>query len=241
MIELRAEAVRVVRGARTILEGVSLDLGRSGLIAIVGPNGAGKSTLLKCLAGVIPVDGGQVFLGERPLENWSGVERAKQLGYLPQHFEPHWDFTGAEILTLGAARSGLPTPDLPDLAPLLDARWSTLSGGERARVLFAAIEAGRPSILLADEPAASLDVARQIEALTRLRAHAQAGLAIVVLHDLNMALRCADRVIVLDRSGVRLDGPPVGVASSFELDAIFNCEFVREKLESGIWLRPKHL
>lgn len=241
MIDLRAQSVRVVRGARPILDGVSLDFGSSGLIAIAGPNGVGKSTLLKCLAGILPVDGGQVILGDRPLEAWPWGARAKQLGYLPQHFEPHWDFTGAEILALGAARAGMPTPELPTLAPLLRARWSTLSGGERARVLFAAVEAGRPAVLLADEPAASLDVARQIEALTRLRAHARTGLAIVVLHDLNMALRCADRLIVLDQGRVRLDGSPLEVAHSIELDSVFGVDFARERLNDGVWLRPRGL
>lgn len=241
MIDLRAQSVRVVRGARPILDGVSLDLGDRGLIAIAGPNGAGKSTLLKCLAGVIPVDGGQVIFGNRPLEAWAGGARAKNLGYLPQHFEPHWDFTGGEIVALGAARAGMPTPDLPSLAPLLLARWSTLSGGERTRILFAAVEAGRPAVLLADEPAASLDVARQIEALSRLRVHAQAGLAIVVLHDLNLALRCADRLIVLEQGRVRLDGTPLEVAHSLELDSVFGVDFAREQLSDGVWLRPKSL
>jgi iron complex transport system ATP-binding protein len=239
MMRLRAEGLRIVRRAAAILSDLSLDLGERGLVAIAGPNGAGKSTLVKCLAGVLRPDAGDVFLGDRPLRDWSGQARAKAIGYLPQHFEPHWDFTSAEILAMGAARAGLAAPEAPALAPLLNARWSTLSGGERTRVLLAAVEAGRPAILIADEPAANLDVARQIEALVRLRKHAKTGLAIVVLHDLNLALRSADRLIVLEHGRVRLDGAPLDVAQSPDFDAIFGVAFVRERLADGLWLRPQ--
>jgi ABC-type cobalamin/Fe3+-siderophores transport system ATPase subunit len=241
MMRLRAEGLQVVRRSRAILNDVSLDLGERGLIAIAGPNGAGKSTLVKCLAGVLAPDRGDVYLGDRPLGRWPGKVRAAKIGYLPQHFEPHWDFTSAEILAIGAARAGLAAPDTPALAPLLNSRWSTLSGGERTRVLFAAIESGRPSILIADEPAANLDVARQVEALARLRAHAKAGLAVVVLHDLNLALRSADRLIVLENGRIRLDGSPADVALSPDLDAIFGVGFVRERLPDGLWLLPQGL
>jgi iron complex transport system ATP-binding protein len=230
-----------VRRGRAILDRVSLDFGASGLVAIAGPNGAGKSTLVKCLAGVVAPDEGDVTLHSRPLRAWPGKERARRIGYLPQQFEPHWDFTGAEVLAMGAARAGLPPPEAPELAPLLQARWSMLSGGERTRVLFAAIEAGRPAILLADEPAANLDVARQVEALQRLRAHAAAGLAVVVVHDLNLALRAADRLIVLQEGRVALDGPPEDVAADCTLDAVFRVRFIRERLAGRLWLRPEGL
>lgn len=242
MMDLKADALRDVRRGRVILDRVSLDLGGRGLVAIAGPNGAGKSTLVKSLAGVMAPDEGRVMLGGRPLPSWPAHKRAETIGYLPQHFEPHWDFTVNELLAMGAARAGLAAPHAPELTPLLSARWSTLSGGERTRVLFAAVEAGRPAILLADEPAANLDVARQIEALDRLKAHARSGLAVVVLHDLNLALRCADRLIVMDRGQVRLDGDPEAVAQSSELDAVFGVEFARERLAEGaLWLRPLSL
>lgn len=241
MTALRAESLAVVRHRRTILDDVSLDLGVRGLIAIAGPNGAGKSTLVRCLAGVLTPDAGKVILGERALQSWPAAERAKRIGYLPQHFGPHWDFTAEEILAMGAARAGLPPPDAPELASLRTARWSTLSGGERARVLFAAIAAGRPHLILADEPAANLDVARQIEAMRRLRAHAESGLAIVVLHDLNLALRTADRLIVMDHGRIRLDGRPEDVVRDSTLDTVFGVEFTREPLADGLWLRPRGL
>lgn len=239
MSQLRTDSLGVIRRGRSILDDVTLNLGDRGLIAIVGPNGAGKSTLLKCLAGIMTPDSGHVMLDDRSLQTWPGRMRAKKMGFLPQHFEPHWDFIGAEILAIGAARAGVPTPEAPELSALLASRWSTLSGGERTRVLFAAIEAGQPAILLADEPAANLDIARQIEAMKRLRAHSTTGLAVVVLHDLNLAVRGADRLIVIHNGKVMMDGVPAEVAQNAMLDEIFGIAFLREQLSDGLWIRPK--
>ena len=145
MSALSAENLVVRRGAATLLEGLSLSFEAAESVAIIGPNGAGKSTLLKVLAGIETPTEGKVRLGRRTLANLSAAARARTIGFLPQYFEPHWDLSVAQLLQLGAERGErLPADALKraivafELAGLEPRRWSTLSGGERARVLLAA-------------------------------------------------------------------------------------------------------
>lgn len=196
------------------LHGISAALEPGRITAICGPNGAGKSTLLQCLAGLIDPDGGEVRLGGAPLPH--GRERARQIGYLPQTGEIAWDLSVAALAGLGrlphrdrgetAVAGALAALDLTRLA---DRPVSTLSGGERARVLLARVLAGEPDWILADEPLAALDLAHQLVLLARLREAAAQGAGVVlVLHDLALAMNHVDRVLVLDKGRVAADGAP---------------------------------
>jgi iron complex transport system ATP-binding protein len=105
MSALVAENLRVTRGKSTLLRQISLIFDATESVAIIGPNGAGKSTLLKALAGTEAPTEGQVRLGRRNLANLTAAERAQTIGFLPQHFEPHWDLGVAELLEIGAGRA----------------------------------------------------------------------------------------------------------------------------------------
>jgi iron complex transport system ATP-binding protein len=175
MTVLSADGLFLRRGGASLLSGISLSLGPTGSVAVVGPNGAGKSMLLKVLAGILAPTTGQVRIGDQDLARLSGAARARQIGYLPQYFEPHWDLTVADLVRLGAERAGNLTTDAAEkvtatfeLAALRGRRWSTLSGGERARLLLAMVLAVDPPVLLADEPAASLDIRHRIDAVRSL-------------------------------------------------------------------------
>ena len=244
MSTLSGERLMVRRGAATLLKGLSLSLDAAESVAIIGPNGAGKSTLLKVLAGIETPTEGQVRLGRRALADLSAAVRARTVGFLPQYFEPHWDLSVAQLLQLGAERGErLPADALKraivafELAGLEPRRWSTLSGGERARVLLAAVLVVDPPVLLADEPAASLDIRHRLEVIEALAARGRDRLSVVVVHDLDLAFSCFGRVVLLTDGQVVADEPAARLVDDRRLDEAFGVRFERLRTEGGWHLR----
>jgi ABC-type cobalamin/Fe3+-siderophores transport system ATPase subunit len=211
---------------------------------VIGPNGAGKSTLLKVLAGIAAPTSGRVRIGDRDLVTLSNSVRARTIGFLPQYFEPHWDLSVAELVQLGAERGGRSADDAVErmvgtfeLSGLQRRRWSTLSGGERARVLLATVLVVDPPILLADEPAAALDIRHRLDVIAALARRGKDRLSIVVVHDLDLAFSFFERVIVLDRGRVVADGSSASLIDDPRLDATFGVRFERLKTADGRVLR----
>jgi iron complex transport system ATP-binding protein len=245
MTVLSAGGLFLRRGGANVLAGISLSLGPTGSVAVVGPNGAGKSMLLKVLAGILAPTTGEIRIGGQDLARLSGAARARQIGYLPQHFEPHWDLTVADLVRLGAERAGSLTKGVVEeitarfeLAALRGRRWSTLSGGERARVLLAMVLAVDPPALLADEPAASLDIRHRIDVVRSLVRRGTDRLCVVVMHDLDLAFRFFDSVIVMDRGSIAATGHARDIFDDARLDAAFGVRFERLKMGRYFLLRP---
>ncbi len=226
MSGLAATSLGLMRGGRRVLDGVSASLVPGCVTAILGPNGAGKSSLLLALAGLLPTESGAVLLDGRPLGAISARERGRRIGYLAQAAEVYWDLTVEAVVTLGrlphrGAFAGLSDADrqavaramaLTDVARFAARPVKQLSGGERARVLLARLVAGEPEVVLADEPLANLDPAHQADSVALFRALADAGAAVVlVLHDLAVAARVADRVLLLADGQVVAEGAPEAV------------------------------
>lgn len=233
---LAAAGLSFRTGGRILLAEAGLTLHRGEVLGILGPNGAGKSTLLRLCAGLLRPATGEVTLLGRKLRDWPGAERARRLGYLPQHFAPHWDYSVAELLRLGLERGGVGAgpralervAERFGLAELLPRRWSSLSGGERGRVLSGSVLAPEPPVVLADEPAAALDVGQAAALMQRLRSHAAQGAGVaVVVHDLNLAARFCDRLVLLSGGRVRLADATARVMASPALDATFGIGFER--------------
>ena len=124
-----------------------------------------------------------------------------------------------------------------ELAALRERRWSTLSGGEQARVLLAMVLAIDPPLLIADEPGASLDIRHRIDLVDILVRRSHNSLSIVAMHDLDLAFRFFDRVLVIDRGRIALDGPPGELIEDLRLDAIFEVTFERLATPHGTVLR----
>lgn len=214
------------------LDSVTCALEPGKITAICGPNGAGKSSLLSALAGLLPVDGGDVLLDGMPLAEMPPRERARAIGYLPQDGEVAWDVAVRGLVALGrlphrdegaeAIEHALAALDLQAFAhrPV-----STLSGGEKARVLLARVLAGEPRWILADEPLAALDLAHQQALLRRLRIDADGGAGVVVVvHDLSLAMNHADRVVVLNAGKVVADGMAEEALASDVLHKVWRVE-----------------
>jgi ABC-type cobalamin/Fe3+-siderophores transport system ATPase subunit len=239
-VALEGRGLGFSAGGSPLVRDISTALVRGQVLGVIGPNGAGKSTLVKLLIGQIAPEVGQVALMGRPLSAWSRRERAALIGHLPQHFEPHWDYRVGELLRLGLDRAGPGAPRLEALAGLfgleaiLKRHWSTLSGGERARTLAAAVLAPNPPVVLADEPAAALDVGQAAALMARLRGLADGGAAVaVVVHDLNLVARWCDRLLLLEGGRVVIEAGPAEVLNSPELDRVFATAFQRVALPGG--------
>jgi ABC-type cobalamin/Fe3+-siderophores transport system ATPase subunit len=246
MTVLAASHLVVKRNGATLLRDVSLSFGGTGSVAVIGPNGAGKSTLLRALAGLAPPSGGGVLLGDRNLASIPSAARARTIGFLPQHFDPHWDLTVRQLLQLGAERATHLAADALsgimiqfELGRLEGRRWSTLSGGERARVLLATVLVVDPPILLADEPTAALDIRHRLEVIHALAARGRAHLSVVVVHDLDLAFSAFERVILMAGGEIVADEPAARLIDDPRLDGAFGVRFDRMKVENGWLLRAR--
>ncbi len=239
MIEADALCMRVRQA--TLLDHVSVQLRGGETVAIVGPNGAGKSTLLRSLSGDLRCTSGSVRLKGRDLASFSSRELASHRVMLSQHVNVSFPFTVEEIVAMGAGdrsrAAAAPLVDAAiaelDLSPFRHRELPTLSGGEQQRAHFARVlvqlacgEAEHGSgVLLLDEPTSSLDLRHQINLVETAKRRARTGTAVVaVLHDLNLAVRFADRIIVLRKGVVAADGSPSETITDAMIRQVFEVE-----------------
>lgn len=239
MVNLTISAIDVVLGSRKVLHGIDAAVGPGKLVGVIGPNGAGKSTLARVIMGLIRPNAGEVLLDDLSVLELNRGALARRIAYLPQGQTVHWPLTVERLVSLGR---------LPHLAPfsrissidqhaieqalaraevtaLRDRPITELSGGERARALIARALAVEAPALIADEPLAALDPGHQLQLMELLRAEAAAGkLVIVVLHDLSIAARFCDRLILLHMGRVIADGEPSVVLTPENLR---NCYDIR--------------
>jgi iron complex transport system ATP-binding protein len=235
---LVAREISVRLGGRTILDNVGVTLAPQQLVALVGPNGAGKTTLIKALAGLVPCFG-KVEIEGRDRAAMKARERAQKLAYLPQGHEFSWPLPAAEIVALGRYPHADPfsrvsSEDRQAVAHALEVTGlkdfgsrmvTTLSGGERARVALARVLATRAKIVLADEPTMSLDPRHQFVVMDLLRQAARSGGAVLaVVHDLALAARYADRVLILEKGRIVADDRPDHALTPERIARVFGVE-----------------
>jgi iron complex transport system ATP-binding protein len=245
------------RGGRRLLDSIGVQFASGQVTAVLGPNGAGKSTLLGCMAGLLRASHGAVDLDGTPLAALAADERARRIAFLPQTPEISWPVDVATLVALGRIPFRHRASDFENDAAVQramqatrTAQWShrtvtTLSGGERARVLLARVLAGEPDWILADEPFAGLDPAHQFEAADLLRSLAGRGRGVVLtIHDLALAARIADRVVVLHRARVVADGAPEAALTPPTLREVYGIDAqwlsVRERGAPLIAIHGRH-
>lgn len=217
------------RGSVPILTGASFHANAGEVTGILGPNGSGKTTLLHLIIGALHASGGATYIGEpgtlggRELDAIPRRERARLLALVEQEARPHEDLTVAEVIALGRlpfhGRFGTPIAGDPvpteaaeraGVMHLASRSFSTLSGGERQRVHLARALAQTPSLLLLDEPTNHLDMSAQLELLRLVRDVADDGAGVLLtVHDLALAARVCDRVVVLSKGHVVASGEPL--------------------------------
>lgn len=238
---IEADVVSMTIRLARLVDGVSAQFRGGESVAIVGPNGAGKSTLLRLLSGDLRCSSGSVRLKGRSLSSFSSRELAKHRAMLSQHVNVSFPFSVEEIVAMGAgdrprtmARS-LIDAAIAELAlePFRHRELPTLSGGEQQRTHFARVlvqlacgeaEHG-PGVLLLDEPTSSLDLRYQINLVEIAKRRARQGTAVIaVLHDLNLAVRFADRIVVIHRGAIAADGKPADTITNKMISDVFEVD-----------------
>jgi iron complex transport system ATP-binding protein len=228
---LSLEGVTVRRGACPVVDGVTARVGPGEMVGLLGPNGAGKTTLLRAALGLQAAEG-RIALRGRTLGDLGPRERALAAAYIPQEREVAWPVTVEALVALGrgphrtTAAADRAAVDAAVAAMDLEAhrarRATELSGGERARALIARALAQETPLLLADEPSAGLDPAHALGLMRILRDLARDGRGVLVsLHDLGLAARWCDRLILMRAGRVVVDGPPEAVLTPGRLASVY--------------------
>src|ERR1700681_4884445 len=250
---LTAHSVNVKLSGRAVLNDISLALSAGHLVALVGPNGAGKTTLLRALAGLVP-SSGVIAVGGAALSSLSLRERARRFGYLPQGHVVHWALPARDIVALGRYPHGATDParltakdaeavlramQAADVVEFSDRRVTELSGGERSRVALARVFAVEAPVVLADEPTSSLDPRHQLDVMKTLRAAADNGtLVMVVTHDLGLAARFADMVLVLSDGRLVSQGAATEALSEQVMADVFRISAYRAEFQREAVIVP---
>lgn len=233
---LQVENLRCAARGKIILDDVGLEVAAGCFLGILGPNGAGKSTLLRSLLGLTTPNSGTIRIGDRRVLEMSRREIAQKVAFVPQLQEVFFDFPVADVVAMGRTpyQGRFRPMDKADrfaidaavaatgIESILGRNIRTLSGGERQRVLLARALAQETPLLLLDEPTANLDLAHELEALELLRGLCDRGKTVVaVLHDVNLASRFCDRLLLLKSGRSVAIGSPIEVLTAKRLAEVF--------------------
>lgn len=244
MTELVLRHLNAALGGTRIVHDVSLDIPGPGFVGLVGPNGAGKTTLIRAIASLIPFEG-EILLDGVPLSRSTSPNLARRLAYLAQNAESHWPIEVSRLVALGRLpylepfrkmreadeKAVTRAMQLADVERYRGRDVMALSGGERARVLLARALAVEAPLLLVDEPVASLDPYHQLRIMEVLENYARISgrIVIAVLHDLSLASRFCDRLVLLHEGRVRASGAPQDVLTDRNLEDVY-----RVKVHTGM-------
>jgi iron complex transport system ATP-binding protein len=252
-MRLEARSIAVTYGARTVLQAVDFTLAPGEVVGLIGPNGAGKTTLLRVLADLRRPDAGTVTYDGRNTAELSRQVLAKLRAYLPQNPPVHWPMQAGALVELGR----LPHRRLlgrltdtdraavdralaaADVTALRERTLGEVSAGERMRILLARALAVEAQLLLADEPTATLDPLHQIQVMELLRATAREQRSVVVvLHDLSLAARFCDRLVLISEHQVLAQGAPSEVLTDANLARAYGVAMLRGERDGVPYFVP---
>lgn len=236
---LQGNNISLSINGRDILSNVDITCNKGELIGLIGPNGAGKTSLLKILANINTEYTGDVCIDQKNINQLNDKQLAQSLAYLEQGAPAYWPLQVKRLVELGrlpylapwqrlsAADDKIVTRAMQqaEIEHLSDRVINTLSGGERLRALIARIFATDPTIILADEPTASLDPYHQLHIMELIKKHcSDGGSAMVVMHDLNLAAKFCDRLILLNQGSLMSNGKPYDVLQSEALKQAYGID-----------------
>lgn len=235
---LQVRNLKVSYGATVIVDGIDLDVPQGGVTTLIGPNGCGKSTLLRATAGLIACDHGTVTLNGVDTAKLKRREIARQLAVLPQTPVAPEGLTVRDLVSRGRhphqswlrqasaedARAVDAVMELTNIAEFADRPLERLSGGQRQRAWIAMVLAQDTPLVFLDEPTTYLDLSHSVEVLSLVRrlADQEGRTVLMVLHDLNLAARYSDQLIVMQRGEVQAVGAPAEVVTESLLSRVFD-------------------
>ena len=242
---------------RTILKDISFRFRSGEIVSILGPNGAGKTTFLNCLANLVPLDKGEIFIDDKNIKKIPPREVAKVIGYVSQIIVPSFDFSVLEYVVTGCAPHmgtlSRPKQEHYDIAmeaikrmgieKLTNRSYSQISGGERQQVSIARALAQRPAFILMDEPTAHLDYGNQIKVLKTVRSLKEEGYGVILTtHNPDHALLLQDQVAILDKNGILTTGLSTDVLNEQDLTELYGTELkliYEEQLHREVCAAPQ--
>lgn len=246
---LRAHELSIGYGSSVIASGIELDVNAGEVNCLLGPNGSGKTTLFKTLIGLIPALGGEVTIDSVALASLPVRQVASHISYVPQQHAPPFPFRVYDVVIMGRqARKGLlSAPDAEDrrrteevleqlsILDLAEADYSRISGGQRQMVLIARALVQDTSILVLDEPTASLDYGNQVRIIGEIARLAREGYGIVLsTHNPDHAFAVADRVMLMHGGGIVASGAPGDVLVVDRLSAVYGVPMNIQRLDGRL-------
>ncbi len=233
-----------------VLKDVDLEVKQGEMLSIVGPNGSGKSTLLKCINQILKPKQNTVLIDDNDTSKLNLKELSKIMGYVPQSATSAFPFTVFDVVLMGRKpyiHWSLSESDNQIVAEMLDflgigalamRHYNELSGGEQQKVIIARALAQQPQLLLLDEPTSSLDIKHQLEILCMLKSLAESKerSVIVTMHDLNLASRFSDRMLMLKKGCIFAVGTPEEVLTEENIDAVYG---IKAKVTNSIIGKPQ--
>jgi iron complex transport system ATP-binding protein len=232
-------------GQRSLVKGINIGIAPGEFRTLIGPNGAGKTTLLRMIGGELKPTRGAVKIDGIPVDSWNAADLARVRAFLAQHNDGNFPFTVREITMMGriphlrGMRESIHDHEVVmealgkvDMAEMADRTYTTLSGGEAARVNLARILAQEPRLLLLDEPTNHLDMRHQYEILSLVRKLANEGCTVIsVLHDLNLASLYADKIVLMYGGECVAQGNPDDVLTAERIEETYG-------LQCKVWRHP---
>jgi iron complex transport system ATP-binding protein len=252
-MQIAARDLAVRFGRMTLLQQINMSMGAGEVVGLIGPNGSGKTTLLRILANLRQPDEGAVSYSGRSAAQLGARRLSQQIAYLAQGANVHWPMRVETLVGLGRLPHRRPMQRLTcgdaaaieramvacDVVAFRDRTMSEVSGGERLRILLARALAVEAEILLADEPIAALDPLHQLQVMELLRRTAREGRGVVVvLHDLALAARYCDRLVLLAGGSILAEGEPNDVLTDAHITTAYGVEVVRGQKDDVPYLLP---
>ncbi len=239
-------------GSTQILDRITMELGSSEVLGVVGPNGAGKSTLLRCIDRILVPDHGTVLLDGQDMKAMNRMEIAKGIGYVPQNISTVFPATVFDTVLMGRRphlgwRSSEEDIDtVLEVLTMLKIKYlamrdfNEISGGQQQKVLIARALAQDAEIILLDEPTSNLDIRHQLEVMDILKNLVRTkGISVIMaIHDLNLAARYSDRIIMLNGGSIHGDGDPEAVLTAENIRSVYGVEVAVKSEDEKPYIVP---
>jgi len=251
-MKLRIENLEFSYPSVPVLKDICMELHSGTIVSIVGRNGAGKSTLLKCMNCILQKDKGDIFLDERLIESMKIRELARKMAYLPQTGEHNFPVTVFDMVLMGRYPHIAWSLDKHDkdyvwqileimgLQELAIRDFRHISGGQQQQVLIARALAQQADVFLLDEPTSNLDIRHQLEVMEVIKKLAKENniLTVISIHDLNLAARYADWIIMINQGGIHVAGKPNEVFTAENIQQVYGVEAKTITVSNKVYIIP---